>query len=101
MVALCLPLPERTEATKALLRESGFDENETIEILADNIADNEWGSVSPHMQSLVAAFQEDQWAASDSSGGVATCTVGTQHLEAVCSAMLVLSRRIYVFAVWI
>ena len=65
VVALVLPLPEREADTNALLREAGFDEEATLEIIADNLQNSEWGEVSTHMQEVIAAFQEDQWAACD------------------------------------
>ena len=48
-----------------------------MDILQENADSREWGDTSEHFKALVAAFQENQWAATDFDGGVMCSTVGT------------------------
>ena len=76
VVALALPLPLRTRATKQLLVDAGFSADEAMEVIAEQHDLTEWEEVSEHLRRAVASFQEAQWSSSDFSEGVATAMVG-------------------------
>ena len=77
VVSLSLPLPDREPETGILLTELGFDEDASLENLAEQYGAKEWTGVSAHMQHILAAYQEDQWMSTDNSTGVTASAIGT------------------------
>ena len=78
VVALSLPLPDRAESTRLILKEAGFGGPEVEQILEENRGCQEMADISEHLQVLMANFQEDQWLSSDFAEGVMASEVVVQ-----------------------
>ena len=70
VVAVSLPLPERTQDTRELFKNLGFDASQVMDIIAEQDLSPEWRGVSTHLLRLMAAFQENQGVSVDCDLGV-------------------------------
>ena len=77
VVELSLPLPDRSEDTRTLLKEAGFADLDIDAIKAGHVDAVEWSGSSEHFHRVMAQFQEDQWMSCDHAAGIMAAFIGT------------------------
>lgn len=76
VVAFTLPLGERMEDARNPLEEIGLSPSEIETAVAEARSPPEWNETPEHLRQVIAAYQKDQWVATDHAPGILHCAVG-------------------------